>query len=239
MDSRHTGYNSQNGNETMRIMIIKSKIISLLLASVLFIFSGCASTSKEHPYDSSFANAKEFAEYWCGPCEEIDSYTVTAGDAEVLIHKFTDTEFGFTYTVEERYHEYSNKSKPVASYYCRDFDYYYLKEFLNRTDLSPVTDKYDITIEQDELIETKNKDIYNIYFNGISMWTDRSLTDAEGSEVMEFVYNALDSFDTRDHFTKDPNCTSVSYALYCAPREEEAAVGTPHHMFSGRYGYRQ
>ena len=116
---------------------------------------------------------------------------------------------------------------------------YYLKEFLNRTDLSPVTDKYDITIEQDELIETKNKDIYNIYFNGISMWTDRSLTDAEGSEVMEFVYNALDSFDTRDHFTKDPNCTSVSYALYCAPREEEAAVGTPHHMFSGRYGYRQ
>ena len=210
MDSWHTGYNSQNGNETMRIMIIKSKIISLLLASVLFIFSGCASTSKEHPYDSSFANAKEFAEYWCGPCEEIESYTVTAGDAEVLIHKFTDTEFGFTYTVEERYHEYSNKSNPVASYYCRDFDYYYLKEFLNRTDLSPVTDKYDI-----------------------------SLTDAEGSEVMEFVYNALDSFDTRDHFTKDPNCTSVSYALYCAPREEEAAVGTPHHMFSGRYGYRQ
>ena len=102
-----------------------------------------------------------------------------------------------------------------------------------------MTDKYDITIEQDELIETKNKDIYNIYFNGISMWTDRSLTDAEGSEVMEFVYNALDRFDTRDHFTKDPNCTSVSYALYCAPREEEAAVGTPHHMFSGRYGYRQ
>ncbi len=157
MDSWHTGYNSQNGNGTMRIMIIKSKIISLLLASVLFIFSGCASTSKEHPYDSSFANAKEFAEYWCGPCEEIESYTVTAGDAEVLIHRFTDTEFGFTYTVEERYHEYSNKSKPVASYYCRDFDYYYLKEFLNRTDLSPVTDKYDITIEQDELIETRIK----------------------------------------------------------------------------------
>ncbi len=157
------------------------------------MFTACALASKERPYDSSFANAKEFAEYWCGPCEEIESYTVIAGDAE----------------------------------------------FLNRTDLSPVTDKYDITIEQDELIETKNKDIYNIYFNGISMWTDRSLTDAEGSEVMEFVYNALDIFDTRDHFTKDPNCTSVSYALYCAPREEEAAVGTPHHMFSGRYGYRQ
>ena len=217
----------------------KSKIIFVLLASVLFMFTACALSSKERPYDSSFANAKEFAEYWCGPCEEIESYTVIAGNAEVIIHKFTDTEFGFTYTVEERYHEYSNKSKPVASYYCRDFDYYYLKEFLSRTDLSQVTNKYDITIEQDELIETKNKDIYNIYFNGISMWTDRSLTDAEGSEVMEFVYNALDSFDTRDHFTKDPNCTSVSYALYCAPREEEAAVGTPHHMFSGRYGYRQ
>ena len=82
----------------------KSKIIFVLLASVLFMFTACALASKERPYDSSFANAKEFAEYWCGPCEEIESYTVTAGDAEVLIHKFTDTEFGFTYTVEERYH---------------------------------------------------------------------------------------------------------------------------------------
>ena len=101
MDSWHTGYNSQNGNETMRIMIIKSKIISLLLASVLFMFTACALASKERPYDSSFANAKEFAEYWCGPCEEIESYTVIAGNAEVIIHKFTDTEFGFTYTVVE------------------------------------------------------------------------------------------------------------------------------------------
>ena len=70
---------------------MKRKITIVLLASVLFMFTACALASKERPYDSSFANAKEFAEYWCGPCEEIESYTVIAGDAEVLIHKFTDS----------------------------------------------------------------------------------------------------------------------------------------------------
>ena len=221
-------------------MAIKNRIISALLISVISIFSGCSlfgGSNNDRPYDSNFATAKEFAQYWCGSCEEVDSYTVTAGDEEILIHKFTDSEFGFTYTVEETSKQYANKSKPTVSYYCRDFDYYYLKEFLARTDLSSITDQYDITIEQDELIESQNKDIYNIYIARFAMWTDRDLTDAEGSEIMQFVYNALDSFDSRDHFTKDPNCTVAFFDLYCAPREEEEAVGTPHHLFAGRYGY--
>ena len=221
---------------------IKTKIITIFLASVMLLLNGCGSKSvsvTDRPYDTNFATAKEFAEFWCGPCDATESHTLTIDDDDILIHKFTDSDYGFTYTVEERYTKYSNKSKPVVSYYCRDFDYYYLKAFLDKTDLSEITDKYEITIKQDELIESKNKDIYNIYIARFSMWTEKEISDLEGNRIMETVYNALDAFDSRDHFTKDPDCTALFFELYCAPREEEAAVGTPHHIFSGRYGYKQ
>ena len=220
-------------------MNIKKRLLSTLLTSSLLLFSGCSvgKFSGDRPYDSKFATAEDFADYWCGPCEEVSSNVITTGSSEVTIHRIKDTELDFIYTVEERSEQSSNRKKTYISYTCHDFDYYYLRAFLNRTDFSSITDKYDITFGIDDLIPTINEGIYYPYVARIVINTDSLLTDNDGNEIIRFFYNALDEFDNRNHFTKDPNCTSTWIELFSAPNEEEISSGIPHHSYKVIYGY--
>ena len=46
---------------------MNKKLLTLFVVSAVLI-SGCGKSRK---YDSEFADACEFASYWCGPCEEV------------------------------------------------------------------------------------------------------------------------------------------------------------------------
>ena len=45
---------------------------------------------------SGYKTAKDYAEVWCGPCKEIDSFTAAEHDdgSKVEITVFEDTEYG-------------------------------------------------------------------------------------------------------------------------------------------------
>ena len=217
----------------------KIKKISALISASMLVFSGCfPMKSNNRTYDSDFSSAKEYAEYWCGPCEEIDSHSFTLDGDEITIHTLTDSEYGFTYTVREEIKQNSGKRKQNVSYACEDFDYYYVKEFLNQTDLSSVTDKYDINIEINELKPGATEGYYFTYVPTIKLSTKVAITDEEGNEIMQFIYDSIQSFDSRKRFTKDSRSTSVFFDLYSAPTDEDKNAGKENHSLHGKYGYK-
>ena len=220
------------------------KQVAALLTTVALALTGCSlpgtSTAEtDRPYDSNFETAKDFAEYWCGPCEEVDVYTVQAAGngSDIEVHVLKDNEYGFEYTVNKYYAEYNGKKYNTPTYICHDFDYYYLQEFLNATDYSELADKYDLTIELEELRPSATEGVYDTYFSTINIYSDQQLTDAQLDAIFDFTYDALQEFDVRKHFTKNEYCNRVCISIYCAPTEEEAANGYVYGGDMAYYGY--
>ena len=213
--------------------MVRKLIPLFLLISILFL-SACS--GEDRMYDSKFADAKEFAEYWCGPCELSRQYKVQTYTDEVTVNEMTDMEYGFKYNVEENHKEYSN-NKDYVSYYCHDFEYYYLQEFMKQVDLTPVTGKYGLTTEVKELETPKFEGIYPLYSPDITFTTDRSLTMYESREIIDYVKAELAKFDTRHHYTKDRYSNYVMIYVRSAPTDEEKAVGAWCHSENGGFGY--
>ena len=210
------------------------KIISLLLISIMFVLAGCSSGT-DRPYDSSFGSAKEWAEYWCGPCEQTDMRKEDRGDGDYYdyaeYYTMRDLQYGFTYTVNALYRKYgSSLNKPSANYSCADFDEPYMKEFIKTADLSPVADKYQLTTDINATGE-----VY--YVPMLEFETDLELTDEQANEILTFSYEKLEEFDQRRHFTKNENSSAVKVCLFYAPTEEQKASGIPHNSKSRTYGY--
>ncbi len=188
------------------------------------------------PY--GYKTAKEYAEVWCGPCKEIDSYTAAEHDdgSKVKITVLEDKEYGFTYRVEALN---TAQHKNDWSYVSGEFDYEYLKVFLEETDYSELIDKYDLRIEQSQLEPAKTEGMVMPYNATIKFYSDQVLTMEQQAEIFDYTYSSLEEFDKkRQHFTRTYSCTSVYMHIFCKPTEKEEATGKKYGGESGRYGYK-
>ena len=68
--------------------LVSGALIFALTAQA-FLLGGCIESSE-------YGSALEYAEKWCGPCKEVDSYEA---DDDLVIHKMKDKEYRFTYVV--------------------------------------------------------------------------------------------------------------------------------------------
>lgn len=212
------------------------KALCVFLSFAMIVATGCYRRKDDMP--SGYKTAKEYAEVWCGPCKEIDSFTAVEHDdgSKVEITVLEDTEYGFTYRVEALN---SAQHKRYWNYVSGEFDYEYVKEFLKETDYSELIDKYDLRIEQNELQPAKTEGMVLLYNPTIKFYSEQVLSQEAQNEILSFTYYALEEFDkTRKHFTRTYACTSVYMHIYCTPTEEEAANGKKYGGESGRYGYK-
>lgn len=212
------------------------KALSLILSFVMVITAGCYRRKDDSPY--GYKTAKDYAEVWCGPCKEIDSFTAVEHDdgSKVQITVMEDTEYGFTYRVEALN---TAQHKKDFNYTSGEFDYEYLKVFLEKTDYSELIDKYDLTIEQSETEPAFTEGMIMPYLATINFYSGKILTQEEQSEIFGFTYSALEEFDKdRKHFTRVYACPSVYMHIYCQSTEKEAANGKKYGGESGRYGYK-
>ena len=119
------------------------KVLPALFAMMLLGMAGCALAKSvgagqkgERPYGSLYNDAKDWATYWCGPCEQIEVEVVPDEPHDVEYYTMKDQEYGFLYQVSTRYLDYSTSRKPEPSYSYGDFDYRLLLVFLEETDFS-------------------------------------------------------------------------------------------------------
>ena len=204
---------------------MNKKLLTLFVVSAVLI-SGCGKSRK---YDSEFADACEFASYWCGPCEEVEVYTVDTPAGEVIVHKLQDTEFGFVYTVEETVHEYTT----------HDFSYYYLQTFLEQADLDDIISEYSLTVELAELQESATEGLPGFFQPSIDIYTDLTLTEYENDLILETFVDALEDFDVRGDYTREDDNALVFFELHSAPSAEESENGFYYHTDNRIYGYQQ
>lgn len=212
---------------------MNKRLLTLIVASFVLL-TGCGSSRK---YDSEFEDACEFASYWCGPCEEVETYTVDTPSGEVIVHKLQDTEFGFVYTVEETVHEYS--TGVYASYTTHDFSYYYLQTFLEQADLDDIIDEYSLTVELPELQESATEGLPGFFQPSIDIYTDLTLTEYENDLILETFVDALEDFDVRGDYTREDDNALVFFELHSAPSAEESENGFYYHTDNRTYGYQQ
>ena len=213
--------------------LMNNRLLTLFVASAVLL-TGCGSSRK---YDSDFADACEFAEYWCGPCEEVDVYTVDTPAGEVIVHKLRDTEFGFVYTVEETVKEYSTGL--YASYNAPDFSYYYLQTFLEHADLDDIISEYSLTVELAELQESATEGLPGFFLPSIDIYTDLSLSEYENDLILETFVDELEDFDVRGDYTRENDNALVFFELHSAPSAEESENGFYYHTDNRIYGYQQ
>ena len=219
---------------------MKKNITAMIIAAGL-ILTGCGirlsnSQADKDPFDSDFKDAQEFAEYWCGPCEEVDSYEV----GDYTIHEMKDDEFGFVYEVEEVYLERGEDTGLFdVSYSASQFGYYYLQRFIEEADMGDTLDKYGITLDCGELSYYKTMDV--AYYSGAKLYvtTEMTLTDEEAAEIMASVKAELADFDERGYFTKSANTNSpeVYIVIWSAPWEQDTANDSNYHTWTEMYGY--
>lgn len=212
---------------------MNKRLLTLIVASFVLL-TGCGSSRK---YDSEFEDACEFASYWCGPCEEVETYTVDTPAGEVIVHKLQDTEFGFVYTVEETVHEYS--TGVYASYTTHDFSYYYLQTFLEQADLDDIIDEYSLTVELPELQKSATEGLPGFFQPSIDIYTDLTLTEYENDLILETFVDALEDFDVRGDYTREDDNALVFFELHSAPSAEESENGFYYHTDNRTYGYQQ
>lgn len=215
------------------------KNVFAIVISAGLLLAGCGtvgSRANTDPYDSDFKDAHEFAEYWCGPCEEVDSYEV----GDYTIHEMKDDELGFVYEVEEVYLERGEDTGLFdVSYSASQFGYYYLQRFIEEADMGDTLDKYGITLDCGELSYYKTMDV--AYYGGakLNVSTEMTLTDEEADEIMASVKAELADFDERGYFTKSANTNSpeVYIVIWSAPWEQDTANGSNYHTWTEMYGY--
>lgn len=219
---------------------MRKNITAMIIAAGL-ILTGCGirlsnSQADKDPFDSDFKDAHEFAEYWCGPCEEVGSYEV----GDYTIHEMKDDEFGFVYEVEEVYLERGEDTGLFdVSYSASQFGYYYLQRFIEEADMGDTLDKYGITLDCGELSYYKTMDV--AYYGGakLNVSTEMTLTDEEADEIMSDVMGALAEFDERGFFTKSANTNSpeVWICIWSSPWDKDTDNGVLYHTWTAMYGY--
>ncbi len=212
----------------------KALTAAIVAASVLL--TGCnlkfgGTTISGEPYDSEFKDAHEFAEYWCGPCKEVDSYDVNG----LIAHEMKDKEWGFTYIVYEGYYERGDTGIMDVYYTAETFSYYYLQTFLEEADLDEYLEENELTLDCGDLYTWKTGVIS--YTAELNVRTERTLTDDEAQEISTTVIDALADFDDRDFFTKSENTSEVFFTIWSAPWEKDTEVGAFYHTWTGVYGY--
>ena len=221
-------------NEKGRMIMRKTVLLPVILI-VSLLFSGCGMMSpfstdaKGDPYDTSFKDAHAFAEYWMGPCEE----TGERDGNESIIHEMRDSEHGFTYTVVEM--EVSSVYGSHTMYTSKDFGHYYLKAFLEKTDVVRNLEKMDkgLSVRVKELYISKDTGMVINYIPTVIIETDEKLTDDDAKEIVTEVREQLKNFDERGYFTKSEKTSSAYIDLRCAPWSSDA--GKKFHGWTSRY----
>ena len=221
------------------------KILFVILALVVFsALAGCSLRSiygKKDDMPYGYKTAKEYADVWCGPCKELDSYTAQEKEdgSKVVVTTLEDNEYGFTYQVEAYYTKLSSSRTMEANYLSEEFDYKYLQVFLERTDFSELVEKYELEIVLDPPKPAKTEGLFMFYNPTLDFRTERELSEEERKEIMDFAYYSLKQFDQeRQHFIRNAACSSVFLHIYCKPSEKEASRGMKYGGSNGRYGYK-
>ena len=210
------------------------KTVPALILMVSLLFSGCMMTPfstgvRGEPVDSSFKDAHAYAEYWMGPCKEIDEYDGN----ESVIHEMRDKDLGFTYTVVE-----SDVSSGIGShvmYYSEDFGHYYLEAFLQESDVVKKLDKMDLglSVRVNELKISKDTGMILPNTPTLIIETDEKLSDEDAKEIISMVKDELEDFDDRGYFTKSEKTDYASIDLRCAPWSSDA--GKKYHSWQSIY----
>ena len=202
---------------------LKLKIVTAAVFASLFILSGClpfptgggsgngGMDIERRSLSDSYKSAEDYCNYWYGPCTEIDSFENSYGK---IVHEMKDEELGFKYTVEESDGGY---------YFYHDFEYYYINEFLKRTD-------FNLKIEQEDMDKLRVSP-------RIKISTDRELTDEESRRILSDVMGKLSQFDSeRNVFNKPGDNKSVGLSVWSAPWEKEKANNAYYHVVNDTFG---
>lgn len=214
------------------------KTITAIAVAASLLLTGCSYSAGSlfdtgEPYDSEFKDAEEFAEYWCGPCKEVDSYKVN----DITVHEMKDDEWGFTYAVYEMWVERGDTGIKDVSYTAEEFSYYYLQTFIEESDLDEYLEENGITLDAGELQISDVTGLSFGYYAKININTDRLLTDDEAAEIMSKIEDALKDFDEREFFTKSVYTSEVFITIWSAPWEKDTEVGAKYHTWNAVYGY--
>lgn len=211
----------------MRRIGLKLKTAVIMLLASVFIFCGCRPghaggggllTGRKDLTDK-FKSAAEYCKYWYGAqCYEIDSFKTDSSDS--TIHKMRDDEFGFEYYVFEA----------EGYYFTSDFEYYYIEEFLKRTDFYYMIGKYGLKIMQ----KSEDKTLSS---RTILIETERELTDEESGQILSDVKEKLTQFDSkRNVFNKTADNKVVDLIVWSAPWEKDKAEGHRFHVVKAVFG---
>lgn len=211
-------------------MLIMRKNVLLFSLIVSLLLSGCMTSPLStnvsgEPVDASFSDAHAYAEYWMGPCEE----TGERVNNESIIHEMRDDEHGFTYTVAEM------ELASHITYKSEDFGHYYLKAFLEKTDVVSGLEKMDkgLSVRVKELNISKDTGMTLMYSPTVIIETDEKLTEDDAKEIVTMVRDRLKTFDERGYFTKSDKTDSASIDLRCAPWSSDA--GKKFHSWKSIY----
>lgn len=207
---------------------LKLKIVAAAICASLITLSGCLPIpagggsgglgSGSRSLSDSYKSAEEYCNYWYGPCTEIDSYE---NDSGKIAHKMRDEGLGFEYTVEESDGGY---------YFFHDFEYYYINEFLKRTDFKDLISEFDLRIEQEDMDRLRVSP-------RIKISTDRELTDEESRRILSDIMGELSLFDSeRNVFNKPGDNKSVGLSVWSAPWEKEKANKAYYHVVKDTFG---
>ncbi|MBR3081339.1 MAG: hypothetical protein IKH06_00635 [Clostridiales bacterium] len=209
---------------------LKLKIVTAAVFASLFTLSGClpfptgggsgngGMDIERRSLSDSYKSAEDYCNYWYGPCTEIDSYENSYGK---IVHEMKDEELGFKYTVEESDGGY---------YFYHDFEYYYINEFLKRTDFKDLISEFNLKIEQEDMDRLRVSP-------RIKISTDRELTDEESRRILSDVMGKLSQFDSeRNVFNKPGDNKSVGLSVWSAPWEKEKANNAYYHVVNDTFG---
>ena len=207
----------------------KNALLPIILL-VSLLLSGCLTpplptSAYGDRTDSSFKDAKAYAEYWMGPCEETGERDVNNS----IIHEMRDSEHGFTYTVAEM------ELASHITYKSEDFGHYYLKAFLEKTDVVKGLEKMDkgLSVRVKDLNISKDTGMTMPYSPTVIIETDEKLTEDDAKEIVTIVRDQLKTFDERGYFTKSEKTSSANIDLRCAPWSSDA--GKKYHSWKSIY----
>lgn len=227
------------------------KVLSVLLIFTTLLATGCGcnilknagnSVKGEEPYGTYYDDAKDWATYWCGPCEQLGMEIVPDDPHDIELYTMKDSEYGFEYQVQATYADYATTFSPEPSYSYGNFDHEYLKVFLEKTDFSRIIDQYDLTVELEEITFGKGHGgkLYDgLYSPRINFNTDRELDEDAIKDILSTTYYALQEFDKkREHFSRNNYCKDVYFYVWCAPNEREKSLGQFKGGDHGVFGFR-
>lgn len=210
---------------------MRKNVLVPVILTVSLLLSGCRMMSpfSTNAYgdrtDSSFKDAHSYAEYWMGPCEETGERDGNGS----IIHEMRDNEHGFTYTVVEM------ELASHIMYQSEDFGHYYLKAFLEKTDVVSSLEKMDkgLSVRVKELNVSKDTGMTMPYSPTVIIETDEKLTEDDAKEIVTEVRDQLKRFDERGYFIKSEKTSSANIDLRCAPWSSDA--GKKYHNWKSIY----